>query len=182
MCNQSVNFILLCQTEWPVTMNIGTFLIDFEASMLSAVRKEFPETQITGCHFHLAQSWLWKIQNLGLLKSYRMKESHVGKLLRHSFSLPGLDHNMVTECFAEFSSGASSEAKPFGTYLKENYMQPNSLFPPHLWAGVLWNDAPTTTNACIPQAFRWYVRNIEFQSEHFHFHGKPKSVAQTITN
>ena len=126
---------------------INTFLVDFEAGMIAAIRKE-GNTSISCCHFHLSQSWLRKIQSLGLMKLYRDRNSSAGKFLRRCFSVPCLEPNMVAECFASLCEEAPPEVQPFVEYLLKVYVRPNSTFTPELWAGVLKQNLPTTTNAC----------------------------------
>ena len=130
------------------TVNVSTFLIDFEASMVCAVRKTFPQGNVRACYFHLAQNWLKTILNLGLFKCYKARESFVGKYLRKCFSLPGLEPDMVGEYFATFSTSAPDEVKEFVRYLKDTYITPKLIFPHQMWAGVLNSNIPTTTNAC----------------------------------
>ena len=137
-----------------VAANVKTILIDFEISMLSALKKEFPGCDIRGCHFHLAQSWLRKIQPLGLFRDYKNKDSTVGKYLRKCFSLRKIKFEMVGDCFARFKTQAPDGIEQFIVYLQKNYMSPMAVFPPNMWAGVL-NTTPTTTIFC--------------ETYHFHF-------------
>jgi transposase-like protein len=45
-------------------------VIDFEQAIHSAVAAVFPNEKISGCRFHLGQSWWKKNQILGLTKIY----------------------------------------------------------------------------------------------------------------
>ena len=46
-------------------------VIDFEASLRSAVLAEFPQTIVSGCFFHYCSSLWRKVQKLGLCIPYR---------------------------------------------------------------------------------------------------------------
>jgi hypothetical protein len=44
--------------------------LEFEIAKYQAVFEIFPETEVFGCHFHLAQTWYRKIQNLGFASQF----------------------------------------------------------------------------------------------------------------
>lgn len=50
--------------------------IDFEPAIHSAAAEVFPNAKISGCRFHLGQSWWRKIQSLGLTKLYNDNTGH----------------------------------------------------------------------------------------------------------
>lgn len=102
----------------------------------------------TGCRFHLTQSWWRNIQNLGLAKEYKDKDSECGRWLRWVFGLSLLRPDEVEDCFVEdLMSIMPTSAQGFADYLVETYITEDSLFPPHLWAsGEVSSDR--TTNAC----------------------------------
>ena len=45
-------------------------LLDFEQAAIQAFQKNFPETKLSGCFFHLSQSFMRKIGELRLKKDY----------------------------------------------------------------------------------------------------------------
>ena len=45
-------------------------LLDFEQAAIQAFQKNIPETKLSGCFFHLSQSFMRKIGELGLKKDY----------------------------------------------------------------------------------------------------------------
>jgi transposase-like protein len=47
---------------------------DFEISAINAINEVFPNAQITGCMFHLAQNLWKKIQKIHLVECYRENE------------------------------------------------------------------------------------------------------------
>ena len=48
----------------------GKILLDFEQAAIPAFQKNFPEYKLSGCFFHLSQSFMRKILELGLKKDY----------------------------------------------------------------------------------------------------------------
>jgi hypothetical protein len=48
--------------------------VDFEAAVLSATNKVFPDSVITGCNFHFNQCLWRQIQNIGLTVEYKQNE------------------------------------------------------------------------------------------------------------
>jgi hypothetical protein len=55
--------------------------VDFEAAVLSAINKVFPDSIITGCNFHCNQSLWRQTQNIGLTVEYRENKQPKGFLL-----------------------------------------------------------------------------------------------------
>jgi len=43
---------------------------DFEKGAINALREVFPHVTVSGCHFHLSQSVLRKVNELGLKTTY----------------------------------------------------------------------------------------------------------------
>lgn len=102
----------------------------------------------TGCRFHLTQSWWRNIQNLGLAKEYKDKDSECGRWLRWIFGLSLLRAEDVEDCFIEdLMTVMPPKAQPFADYLVDTYVSQDSLFPPHLWASEEVT-SERTTNAC----------------------------------
>ena len=49
-------------------------LTDFESAAMGAFRARFPTARITGCYFHLAQSILRKVNEVGLKRDYETRD------------------------------------------------------------------------------------------------------------
>ena len=47
------------------------FHIDFEAGMLKAIERVFPDSEVKGCLFHFTQAVWRKVQAVGLSQAYR---------------------------------------------------------------------------------------------------------------
>jgi hypothetical protein len=123
---------------------------DFEVGIQNAALAIWPEINVTGCRFHLAQSWFRKIQNLGLVKEYTDSESEIGRWIKYLFGLPFLSPEEVSDCFAfDFAEIQPEDSKitALADYLCENYIAENSRFPPSMWAEKSSN-TERTTNAC----------------------------------
>ena len=93
-----------------------------------------------------------KIGELGLKTVYRSRKSEAGQWMRKCFGLPGICIDSVTEFFNDhFVKTAPLSKCPklqkFINYLNRNYMRPNSLYPPKLWAGICTTDLKTSTNS-----------------------------------
>lgn len=124
--------------------------VDFEMAIHIALRNVLPKTKINGCRFHLHQAWYRKIQSLGLTQIYRDKNSEESRWLVHTFGLTYLKPSEVEDSFIfELMSYKPNNEllDKYADYLLDNYIAPNSDFPPNIWA----DENPTiirTTNAC----------------------------------
>ena len=58
-----------------------TAICDFELSLIGALEAELPNVHVRGCFFHLSQSLLRKVGELGLRPAY-MQVRAVKKLIR----------------------------------------------------------------------------------------------------
>lgn len=75
---------LLCQ-ENGFNLNPSAFVVDFEVAIHNLIKSVWPSSSITGCRFHLTQSWFRKIQELGLVVEYKNNNSLIGEWLRVCF-------------------------------------------------------------------------------------------------
>uniref|UniRef100_H3ACD2 MULE transposase domain-containing protein n=1 Tax=Latimeria chalumnae TaxID=7897 RepID=H3ACD2_LATCH len=62
--------------------------IDFESAAMSAFRKAFPDATLRGCYFHLCQSVIRKVQEIGMKESYERDPDFSKAVL----CLPALSH------------------------------------------------------------------------------------------
>jgi len=131
-------------------LNPRNITIDFEMGIHSSVKDVFPDVNIVGCRFHLAQSWWRKIQSEGLTQEYKNPSSEIGNWLRHTFGLTFLAPEEVCDSFVEdFMSDKpiDNRVDNFADYLLETYIDQNATFPPEIWAANTAN-IYRTTNAC----------------------------------
>lgn len=139
--------------------------VDFEIAIHNALKVVFPKTKLNGCRFHLHQAWYRKIQSLGLTQMYKDKNCEESKWLTHTFGLTYLDPSEVEDCFIFDLMSYKPDHKlidKYADYLLENYIAPESHFPPNIWA----YENPSikrTTNAC--ESFHSHF-NSSFYSSH----------------
>lgn len=142
-------------------------VLDFEISIHNAVQTIWDDIKITGCRFHLAQSWWKKIQNLGLSIDYKDNNSEIGMWLHYCFGMMFLDSNQVGDFFV-FNllniQPHSDKLTKFSDYLVETYISEHSLFPPLIWAQTS-AELNKTTNAC--ESFHSHF-NSSFYCSHPH--------------
>lgn len=124
--------------------------IDFEVAIHNAARIVWPTINIKGCRFHLGQNWWKKIQTLGLSRQYKNSKSEKGKFLKLFFGLPFLHPGEVDDCFTDDLMSLKPKGEKiqsFMDYIFDNYISPDAVFPPSVWAEF---SASTnrTTNGC----------------------------------
>jgi hypothetical protein len=125
-------------------------VIDFEQAIHSACSLVWPETEITGCRFHLCQSWYRKIQSLGLVSDYKNKNSDVGAFLRLFFGMHYLEAVEIGDFFSDelYSQiPLDHRVTQFCDYVVENYIDDESIFPPSMWTSTT-DSMHRTTNSC----------------------------------
>ncbi|KAL4126056.1 hypothetical protein QTP88_010287 [Uroleucon formosanum] len=123
-------------TNEPLQINV--FHVDFEKAAHNAVLEKFPNCVIVCCNFHLGQSWYRRIQqNKLLLKEYLNKSSEIGTWLKCFFGLSYLPPNEISDGFTDLLSIAPTNMfTEFTDYILENYILPDSDFPPVMWASA----------------------------------------------
>ena len=138
--------------------NIAT---DFELASINAFKEVFPAIIVTGCHFHLGQSVLRKVNEMGLKTRYRSDPEYS----LHARMLYGLAYLPVDDVVAGLEAIRSSmpaAGQPLVEYFDRTYVNgpllrrtaANTLihrppvFPPTLWnvADRFDSQLPTTTN------------------------------------
>jgi len=126
-----------------------TIYADFESAIHTAVYAVWPEINLRGCRFHLGQSWWRKIQDLKLSTFFRNDNSEIGRFLKYIFGLPFLTPDEVGDFFASDLMGikpVDEKIDLFLDYLVDNYISPESTFPPRIWADFSHSTLRTTNN------------------------------------
>ena len=127
-----------------IELNVTHVMLDFEAGLIKAFRKAMPDAVIQGCRFHLGQSWWRNMEKFGLASHYKKAYTREGRWLRRCFSLKLLPATLVKKVFDLSSKFKKSvNAKKFEDYLRKNYIEHQSQFPPSSWAGLTFK---TTNN------------------------------------
>ena len=120
------------------------FIVDFETAVVIAIRNVLPQTDISGCFFHLS-SILWKhIQRAGLQERY-MNDPQFGLQLRMIAALAFVPPQDVVNSFDELCAvivnqydGDADEVLDYfeNTYVgrfRRNAPRRSPLFPIELW-------------------------------------------------
>ncbi|XP_034939087.1 uncharacterized protein [Chelonus insularis] len=131
-----------------LSFNPSLILADFEKSIHKALNRVFPRSKIIGCRFHLGQSCWRKIQDLGLAAEYRTNND-LSNFLKIFIGLPLLPVQEVSDCFTDDIMSILPDDKRvvgFCDYVLENYIEPNSPFPPEIWAQHSETTRRTTNN------------------------------------
>lgn len=130
---------------------------DYEAAVIEATKKVFPQTEHAGCLFHLSQA-LWRcLQTAGLQVEYGRKENVDLRLDFHSIiGLAFVPAKDIPGGFDELSSAVDDRLDPVLLHMEENYVRGRRigkksrppLFPPPLWSCYERTIAgePRTTN------------------------------------
>jgi len=138
----------------------------FETAIHKPVTTVWPDCEVKALRFHLGQRCWRKIQSLGLSKQYGKKDSEISQFLMKIFGLSFLPPAEVSDCFAlEFLSNLQNDkqVEQFCSYLLENYIDADSIFPPPVWSECT-SSLLRTINAC--ELFHAHF-NALFYSAHF---------------
>lgn len=118
-------------------------LIDFELAAINAFKNAFPDTNVSGCFFHLNQAIVRKVNSLGLKRKYET-EVEFSLLVKSIPSLAFVPQDEVVERFEDLAGLFEDEpsVNDFLTYFKNNYIEAPVLrrnqtreprFPIRLW-------------------------------------------------
>ena len=132
-------------------LKVAIFQMDFELAAQQAAAAVFPEAEIRGCRFHLAQAWFRKLTKLGLQTTYQRCHSQAAIWLKTVFGLPGLPPTAVEPFFTKELlpiAPNNSKIRAFAKYLIDTYVGKDAKFAPIMWAGIMDGDRRHTTNGC----------------------------------
>ena len=103
------------------TLNPLSILSDFETATLNAISAIFPEAQMIGCSFHLAQNLWRKIQKSQLVTFYRENE-HARLMCKMLLALSYVPERDVQFVFEVLIEDFPDELKPIANYWEQNYV------------------------------------------------------------
>lgn len=142
--NTYVNLLTVLKTLIP-TASPRRILVDFESAAIHAFREAFPNTEITGCYFHLCQSVTRKVQESGLKSDY---ESDI-EIRGFIKSLSALSHVPSDDVVSAFETlvetmPANEKVNDVVTYFEHTYIRGRrrqgrgdnyapAIFPINLW-------------------------------------------------
>ena len=55
--------------------SLDRILLDFESASVNAFRSAFPNATVAGCYFHLTQSVMRKVNEIGMKEDYEKNDS-----------------------------------------------------------------------------------------------------------
>ncbi|VDN23610.1 unnamed protein product [Cylicostephanus goldi] len=138
------------------------FILDFEKAAIRAAKETFPEADVQGCAFHLAQSWNRMAVNLGVQKFVKGPKAVLAvknwwKILKGMAYLPEELLNRVTALLAPPVSEAHAAYVPCNDFLKYlNSIYFNGTFK-GMWCKWDMRDFRTTNTA---EAFHSKLRGM----------------------
>lgn len=121
-------------------LNPTSIITDFELASIQASQTVFPNSQHSGCFFHLSQNIFRKIQQNGLQNRYETDAdfAHRCKMIPALAFVPPQD---VPDAFEDICDNSPIELRPVLDYFEDNYIgrpdrrgnRRNPLFPIELW-------------------------------------------------
>jgi hypothetical protein len=107
--------------------------LDFEAAVISAINKVFPDSVITGCNFHFDQCLWRQIQNIGLTVEYK-EDEQVRIICRMCAALAYLPIDKGEERWFMIMDSVPQNEKltSFLDYFVEQWME-NQNVPIEMW-------------------------------------------------
>ena len=144
--------------------NPSTILIDFEVAAQNAFMIAFPNSQIKGCLFHLSQSVMRHVCELGLKREFETNKDF-NMSVKSLAALTFVPEEDILEVFQELANYISDtfpelqRCDDLLSYFETTYIQGRdrgqgrgrnpARFPPQLWTHVqnIEQNVPRTTNA-----------------------------------
>ena len=129
-----------------------TILVDFEQAAIASFQQSYPNAQVSGCYFHLSQSVLRKVNELGLKTLYE-NDIAVRNFIRCIPALAFVQEADVIEAFDLLAESkpltdndeASTQLETLLTFFEHTYVRGRRLrgrgenYTPPLFALKLWN-------------------------------------------
>lgn len=124
-------------------LNPSTLMVDFEKASINAFKLQFPNLEITGCFFHLAQCIWRQVQRHGLVTIYE-NEPDFASQIKCLAAIAFLRVADVEEAFTQMTTHESWDERgnPVADYFEDNYIgRPNRRGPRRrpLFDHDLWN-------------------------------------------
>ena len=114
---------------------------DFEKGAINAFQEVFPHVTVSGCHFHLSQSVLRKVNELGLKTTYE-GDAEFALHIRMLMALAFVPTDDVPAAFDIVCNSMPDTCKPVAEYFDSTYVRGSvgrrnrhrpPQFPPNIW-------------------------------------------------
>lgn len=127
-------------------------VIDFEASLKSAIQLEFPQTIVSGCFFHFCSSLWRKVQKLGLHTPYR-RDASLKKTIRMIMAIAFIPPALVRFNFDLFRNSNRTQRliqryptfQQWIDYVNSTYIARTAIFQAPMW-NLFARNRDTRTN------------------------------------
>lgn len=128
--------VILTDLGYPIIQK--KVILDFEKGAMNAIADVHAgNVEIHGCFFHLAQSFLRKINSIGLKVKYSVDQEFM-KLIKMFMALSFLPSDDIPKAFDELKVMATNEISDFVNYVEEYYVHGKNsnppMFPPDFWS------------------------------------------------
>lgn len=101
--------------------NLESVMIDFEATMISALEEVFPQVPVKGCLFHLCKNIYRRVQGEGLTELY-MNDANFRMTIKMIGALSLVPIEDTLQAFEELANYAGEEAQIILDYFETNYV------------------------------------------------------------
>lgn len=138
-CNLFHELVVLMEYNWMPSV----ITVDFEKSLISAVKHEFPQSRILGCFFHLKQALFRKLRKITRNSSFIHSTLDNIELLT---VIPSAEISFGIQYIKSLNT-IDNDALLFWTYFENTWMR---IFNPSLWSLCNvedWEIAGRTNNA-----------------------------------
>ena len=115
---QSVFYQLLQINE---NLQPQSIMVDFEKAAINSLQETFPNTDLSGCFYHLSQNVYRKVQSIGLQQHYQ-EEEELAVMVRMIPALAFVPADDVVNAFEELSRVLPPEVEPLADYFEDNYI------------------------------------------------------------
>ena len=98
-----------------------SIMVDFEKAAINSLQETFPNTDLSGCFYHLSQNVYRKVQSIGLQQRYQ-EEEELAVMVRMIPALAFVPADDVVNAFEELSRVLPPEVEPLADYFEDNYI------------------------------------------------------------
>lgn len=150
---QSYDRMLVALRDLVPAANPATVLVDFEVATIGAFKAAYPNAHVSGCYFHLSQSVIRKVNEIGMKVNYET-DDEVRGFVRCLAALAHVPVEDVAEAFDKLveSMPVVDHMDELVTYFEHTYIRGRRLrgrsenFGPPLFSIETWNQRDAATD------------------------------------